>query len=63
MEPFLRQSSAITRSPRELLNFETIDPAILNDYVSPVTERAQITMSIAGIATHPEECPPEFIRS
>ncbi|KAJ6118842.1 hypothetical protein N7471_013462 [Penicillium samsonianum] len=47
----------------ELLNFETVDPAILNDHASPVAGRAQTTMSIAGIATHPEECPAESIRS
>ncbi|CAG7976447.1 unnamed protein product [Penicillium salamii] len=47
----------------ELPNFETIDPAILNGHASPVVEQAQRTMSIAGIATHPEECPAESIRS
>ncbi|KAF3010383.1 hypothetical protein E8E15_000801 [Penicillium rubens] len=43
----------------ELPNFETIDPAILNGHASPVVEQAQRTMSIAGITTHPEECPAE----
>ncbi|CAI7652620.1 unnamed protein product [Penicillium palitans] len=47
----------------ELPNFETIDPAILNGHASPVVEQAQRTMSIAGITTHPEECPAESIRS
>ncbi|KAI1829071.1 hypothetical protein DTO027I6_10004 [Penicillium roqueforti] len=47
----------------ELLNFETVDPAILNDHAYPVAEQAQTTMGIARIATHPEECPTESIRS
>ncbi|KAI2694603.1 hypothetical protein CBS147333_8670 [Penicillium roqueforti] len=47
----------------ELPNFETIDPAILNDHASAVAEQAQRTLSIAGIATHPEEFPAESIRS
>ncbi|CAG8008675.1 unnamed protein product [Penicillium salamii] len=47
----------------ELPNFETIDPAILNDHASAAAEQAQRTMSIAGIATDPEEFPAESIRS
>ncbi|CAG8023522.1 unnamed protein product [Penicillium nalgiovense] len=47
----------------ELLNFENVDPAILDDHESPVAEQAQTTMGISSIATHPEECPAESIRS
>ncbi|KAJ5474126.1 hypothetical protein N7475_003692 [Penicillium sp. IBT 31633x] len=54
---------AIPTQNGELLNFETVDPAILNDHTSPVAEQAQTTTSIAGIAMHPEECPAELIRS
>lgn len=48
---------------RELPNFETIDPTILNGHTSPVIEQAQRTISIAGITTYLEECPAESIRS
>ncbi|KAF4772379.1 hypothetical protein HAV15_004792 [Penicillium sp. str.  len=40
----------------ELLNFENVDPAILDDHES-LAEQAQTTMGIASIATPPEECP------
>ncbi|CAI7629235.1 unnamed protein product [Penicillium palitans] len=48
---------------RELLNFENVDPAILNDHASPVADQAQTTMGITRIATHPEERRAESIRS
>jgi hypothetical protein len=47
----------------EHLNFENFDPAILDDHASPVADQVQTTMGIARIATHPEECPAETVRS
>lgn len=62
---FARQQSHTANSEchaqqtEQLPNIEAIDPAVLNNHDPPVTEQAQTTESIGGIAAYPEGCPAE----